>query len=122
MSIYNNLTVVYGASGDVLGDCTNMERYATEYSLPHVKFVTVHVSRTTNALNLLNRKGIFPYSFYVVFKSWQKQAYGVAKDLMKTQQFDFCHMVGPVRLPRTRIDSNNRLLSVFSLPSAMNYI
>lgn len=96
MAKYNNLTVVYGASGDVLGDCSEMERYALEHPMLHVKFIAVHASRTTHALNYLNRKGVFPYSFYVAFKSWQKQAYGVAKELMKTQQFDLCHMVGPI--------------------------
>ena len=96
MSKYNILTVVYGASGDVLGDCLEMERFALEHPMPRVKFVAVHASKTTHALNYLNRKGIFPYSFYVAFKSWQKQAYQVAKKLVKTEHFDLCHMVGPI--------------------------
>lgn len=96
MSKYNHLTVVYGASGDVLGDCSEMERYALEHHLPNVEFVAVHASRKTNVLNYLNRKGIFPYSFYVAFQSWQKQAYEVAKELMGERHFDLCHMVGPI--------------------------
>lgn len=96
MSKYNHLTVVYGASGDVLGDCAEMEQFALEHSMPHVKFVPVHASKITHALNYLNRKGIFPYSFYVAFKFWQKQAYQVAKMLLETEHFDLCHMVGPI--------------------------
>uniref|UniRef100_UPI0040294878 glycosyltransferase family 4 protein n=1 Tax=Bacteroides uniformis TaxID=820 RepID=UPI0040294878 len=96
MSKYNNLTVVYGASGDVLGDCSEMKQYDLEHPMPHVKFVAVHASKTTHTLNYLNRKGIFPYSFYVAFKSWQKQAYQVAMELMETEHFDLCHMVGPI--------------------------
>lgn len=96
MSKYNNLTVVYGSSGTFLGDCSVMEKYAKEYPIKNVEFVAVHANKKTNFLNTLNRKGIFVYSFYLAFESWQKQAYAVAKELVKKRHYDLCHMVGPI--------------------------
>ncbi len=96
MSKYNHLTVVYGASGDVLGDCSEMEEYAKLNPMYNVDFISVHASKKTHALNYLNRKGIFPYSFYVAFRSWQQQAYKVAKELVRKEHFDLVHMVGPI--------------------------
>lgn len=96
MSKYNRLTVVYGASGDELGDCSEMEQYIQKNPMENVEFVAVHASKKTKWLNFLNRKGIFSYSFYIAFNSWQRQAYEVAKELVKTHDFDLCHMVGPI--------------------------
>lgn len=79
-----------------MGDCSEMEQYIQKNPLENVEFIAVHANKRTNRLNYLNRKGILPYSFYIAFKSWQKQAYQMAKELMQTHHYDLCHMVGPI--------------------------
>ena len=63
MAKYNNLTVVYGASGDVLGDCSEMERYALEHPMPKENYwlllsvptyTAVRVSKNSPAHGILS--------------------------------------------------------------------
>ena len=41
MSKYNRLTVLYGASGEHLGDCSEMEEFAQTNILPNVTFICI---------------------------------------------------------------------------------
>ncbi|WP_300133103.1 glycosyltransferase [uncultured Barnesiella sp.] len=96
MSKYNRLTVLYGASGEHLGDCSEMEEFAQTNILPNVTFICIKPSNWTNALNWCNRHNFLNYTFYIAYRSWQKQVYKVVKKLVQNEKFDLIHFVGPI--------------------------
>lgn len=96
MSHYHKLTVLYGTSGEHMGDTTEMEQYIREHPMPHVTFVAVAPNRKAERLNALNKRGVFVYSFYLAYRQWHKSAYRVAQELVQKNQFDLIHYVGPI--------------------------
>lgn len=96
MSRYHRLTVLYGTSGDHMGDTAEMERYAREHPLPNVRFVAVAPSRTAVRLNALNKRGIFVYSFYLAYRLWHKSVYRTAQELVQADDFDLVHYLCPI--------------------------
>lgn len=96
MSKYNRLTVLYGVSGEHLGDCHEMEEFVKTNELPNVAFVCVKPNRLTNALNWCNRHGFLNYTFYFAYQAWQRQVYKEARKLVRCQKFDLIHFVGPI--------------------------
>ena len=96
MSKHCNLTVLYGASGDHIGDCEEMEHFASKTDLKNVKFICVKPNQWTNLLNWFNRHDFFKYTFYWAYKAWQKQVYDIAKNLIKNNHFDLIHFIGPI--------------------------
>lgn len=83
MSRYHRLTVLYGTSGEHMGDTVEMERYIREHPVPNVTFVAVAPSRTAERLNALNKRGIFVYSFYLAYRQWHKSVYRAARELVR---------------------------------------
>ena len=96
MSRYNRLTVIYGVSGEHLGDCSEMEEFAKTNILPNVTFVCIKPNKWTNALNWCNRHNFLNYTFYIAYRAWQKQVYKAAKSLIQIEKFDLIHFVGPI--------------------------
>lgn len=96
MSKYNRLTVIYGVSGEHLGDCGEMKEYLKRNYFPNVKFICVSPNQKTNILNWCNRHNFFNYTFYWAYRSWQKQVYDEVKNLMENKHFDLIHFVGPI--------------------------
>lgn len=95
MSKYNKLTVLYGVSGEHLGDCDEMEEFAKSTGLPNVTFICVKPNKWTNMLNWCNRHNFLNYTFYFAYQAWQKQVYKVAKSVMQNKKIDLIHFVGP---------------------------
>lgn len=91
----NSLVVLYGVSGDNLGDVKEIETWLISNSVPNVRFVSVLPSKLTSTLNYFNQKGIFPYTFYFAFRSWHRQVFDVAKNLTEHENFDLVHYVVP---------------------------
>lgn len=96
MAKYHKLTVLYGTSGEHMGDNREMEEYLGEHVHPNMEFVYVKPSRWTNALNWFNRHGLLCYSFYFAYKAWHKQAYSVAQKIIAEKKIDIVHFVGPI--------------------------
>ena len=96
ISKYHNLTVLYGASGEHMGDCEEMERYARSNPIPHVRFVPVYPNRIANILNWPNKHNLFVYTFYYAYQVWHKLAYKKAKELVSKEHFDLIHYVGMI--------------------------
>ncbi|MDC1767444.1 MULTISPECIES: glycosyltransferase family 4 protein [Bacteroides] len=92
----NHVTIIYGTSGDNIGNVEEMEDYLKKHTLENADFISVLPNRTTRALNWLNVHGYLTYSFYLAFQSWQKQVYTIAKELIKQRNFDVIHLVGPI--------------------------
>lgn len=96
MSRNNRLTVLYGVSGEHMGDCSEMEAYVRLHPLPNVNFIPVYPNRMATALNWFNLHGLLVYTFYYAYQVWQKQAYQVARDLVRKEHFDLVHYVGMI--------------------------
>lgn len=96
MSKKNHLTVLYGASGDHMGDCAEMEEYVRIHPMPNVDFVPVYPNKMAVMLNWLNRQGLFVYTFYYAYRIWHKQAFEKSCELLKNKHFDLAHYVGMI--------------------------
>ena len=96
MSKYCHLTVLYGTSGEHMGDCEEMEKFVANGGLKNVDFVFVKPDRKTNLLNWCNKHGFLGYTFYWAYHLWHKLAYKKASSLTKTRKFDLVHFVGPI--------------------------
>lgn len=96
MSKDNELVVLYGESGYHIGDLDEMDEYLKNNSVDNVRFIAIKPNRLTNIFNTLNKRNIFVYTFYIAYKFWHKQAYSVAKNLIKSEHFDLIHYLGPI--------------------------
>jgi hypothetical protein len=95
MSKENTLFVLYGASGEHMGDIKEMEEWLITNKIVNVTFLPILPNRLTIKLNYLNRRGFFSYSFYFAFRNWHWQVYNIAKELIKTEKFDLIHNFNP---------------------------
>ena len=64
MSKDNKLTVLYGASGDYMGDCEEMENYVNQHPNPQITFIPVYPNKLANLLNWPNRRHLLVDSCY----------------------------------------------------------
>ncbi|WP_303183379.1 glycosyltransferase [Tannerella sp.] len=96
MSQYHQLTVLYGTSGDHLGDRGELETYIQENPLPNTRFIFVEATKSTNRINYLNKKGIFVYTFYFAYRQWHKSVYKKAQEILKEGRIDLIHYVSPI--------------------------
>ncbi|MGC3977973.1 MAG: glycosyltransferase family 4 protein [Paludibacteraceae bacterium] len=96
MSIENELVVLYGMSGDHMGEVDEIEQLNANNPIKNVKFVPVLPNKLANLFNSLNKKNVFVYTFYFAYTVWHKQVYKVAKELIQHEDFDLIHFVGPI--------------------------
>lgn len=96
MSKYHRLTVLYNTSGDHMGDTTEIEEFCAKSPFQNVHFIPVYSTKITIILNYLNRHNILPFTFYLAFKKWQKEAYKTAKQIVSKDSFDLIHFLGPI--------------------------
>lgn len=96
MSKYHTLTILYGASGNHMGECEEMEDYAKNNVNPNVRFVPVYPNLIANLLNWPNRHNLFVYTFYYAYQQWHKLAYKKAEELVEKEHFDLIHYVGMI--------------------------
>lgn len=96
MSKDNDLVVLYGAAGNHMGDFDEIESWLLNNSILNVRFVPINPNGFTLLLNYLNRKGIFPYIFYLAYNCWHRQVYKKAKELITNENFDLVHFLNPI--------------------------
>ncbi len=96
MSKHCRMTVLYGVSGDHIGDVEEMIEYTKKNKIDNVEFVCVKSGTLINALNLLNKHGILVYTFYYAYHAWHKKLYRVVKELLKREKFDMIHYLNPI--------------------------
>ena len=92
----NDLTVLYGISGDHMGNCSEMESYIRQHPMSNVRLIPIYPNRLANLLNWPNRHNLFVYTFYYAYQVWHKQAYKEAKRLVREEHFDLVHYVGMI--------------------------
>ena len=96
MSKYHKLTVIYGASGDNMGDTAEMEAYIQKNASTNIRFVAVKPDKWANLLNWPNRHGIFVYTFYYAYKRWHWLVYQKVLEILDKEHFDLIHYVGMI--------------------------
>lgn len=96
MSKNNELFVLFGTSGNHLGDTEELEEYAKLNINNNVHFIPIKPTRLAKSLNVFNKRNIFVYSFYLAFYFWHKQVYKVAKKMLEKEHFDLVHYVSPI--------------------------
>lgn len=96
MSKHCDITVLYGAAGDHMGDFGDMEDFLSSDAVPHVEFLPVTPGGFARFLNSANQRGILSYTFYVAYRLWHRRAFQVAQKVMKNQKFDLIHYLGPI--------------------------
>lgn len=96
MSRENDLIVLYGVSGDHMGNCAETEEYIRAHPMPGVRLVPVYPNRLANLLNWPNRHNLFVYTFYYAYRVWHKQAFRVASRLVAREKIDLIHYVGMI--------------------------
>ena len=96
MSQYHELEVIYGTSGEHMGDTNELKDYLETHHLSNVKFISVNPWFLAEILNFPNKIGIFKYSFYLSFKVWHYQVYKLVKKLVKDSDYDFIHYLTPI--------------------------
>lgn len=96
MSADNKITVLYGTSGNHMGDFEEMNKFLINNCVENVKFIQIAPSKLTRALNVLNVKNIFNYSFYLAYNAWHRQVYDYVKILIQKEKFDLIHFLCPI--------------------------
>jgi glycosyltransferase involved in cell wall biosynthesis len=96
MSRQHRITILYGATGDHLGDIEDFEEYRGMFPLKNVRFYPIYPNCFARLLNWFNRRGKFIYTFYLAYNVWHRQVYRAAKKLIKEESFDLVHYLTPI--------------------------
>ena len=96
LSKFYAIDVVYGCSGDHMGDNDDLEHYLIENKVENVSFIFVKPSKLASFLNVLNKKNILRSSFYLAYRVWHKDAYAHVRLLPNLSQYDFVHYLNPI--------------------------
>lgn len=96
MAKEHNLTVLYGTNGDHLGDFLPVQALQQYFPNKKVRFIPVQPSKSANFLNILNRRGICGYSFYLAYYLWQNSVFQAAQKLITENDFDLIHYLCPI--------------------------
>ena len=92
----NKVHVLSGLSGDHMGDTEEIEQYFKDNPHPNINLIAVKPTRLANFINWPNRVGLLGPIFYLAFPFWQKEAYRVAKEILKKEQIDIIHHLNPI--------------------------
>lgn len=92
MKEFYQLVVLVGASGEHMGDTTEIEHVC----LDGVTIVSIKPNMLARCINYLNTKGIFKYAFYLAYRVWHWQALRYARRLDQTHHFDLIHYLNPI--------------------------
>ena len=91
----NKVYLVYGASGDHMGDTKEIEEYFTSYPNNNIVIVPVKPSKLAAFINWFNKKGLTPL-FYVAFMLWHRKVYAIVAELIKNEKIDLIHHLNPI--------------------------
>jgi glycosyltransferase involved in cell wall biosynthesis len=87
-----DIDVYLGAAGEHMGDFNELEM-VDEKIFQNVNFIKVNGGWTANTINILNKKNILGYAFYVAYKLWHEKAF---KEVDKRKsQYDAVHFLCP---------------------------
>lgn len=94
----HHLDIIIGLVDDHMGNFKILPEIQKEIEKKKLKvnIIPVHPNKIANVLNFLNKKNIFPYSFYFAYKYWHKQAYKKSLGLVSKNNYDLVHYQNPI--------------------------
>lgn len=95
MSQEHDITVIYGKSGNGIGEFDSLAEEKIRDILPHVDFLPIKSGRLTKLMNILNRHGLFRSASRIAFRIWHYKVYRYALGLIQCKHFDLIHFLGP---------------------------
>lgn len=85
-------TILYGSEKRSFERDYSIDKYLAENGeIPNVKFVWVEPSKSAKKLLKLHDKTGLDFLYYKAYKSWQKSAFKIAKQLDAKENFDLIH-------------------------------
>jgi hypothetical protein len=98
MSKNHQLDIIIGLTDNHMGEFESLDKIQekiNELSL-NINLITVYPNLKAKTLNFLNKKNIMPYSFYLAYKYWHKEAYKKALKLTTENNYDLVHYQNPI--------------------------
>lgn len=92
----NKVFVLCGASGDHLGDTSEIESYFDKNPNKNIHLICVKPSKYALLINKINTSGIMPYAFYIAFNLWHREAFKAAKEIIENKEIDIIHQYNPI--------------------------
>ena len=96
MSDNHKVTVLYGSSGEHMGDNDDLNKFHMNDKLENVEWHFVPPTSFVSILNILNRNGYFTYSFYLAYKLWHKSVLTYCNKELDLSSFDVVHYLNPI--------------------------
>jgi glycosyltransferase involved in cell wall biosynthesis len=96
MSKKHRITVLYGSSGDHMGDDDDLKKFTLINELVNVEWHRVEPSLLAKLLNSANKKGFLTYSFYLAYRVWHKDVYNYCKQALDIESYDLIHYLNPI--------------------------
>lgn len=95
LSAFYDVTVLYGTSGDRMGNNTEMVEYIEKNGSAGVHYVYVRPNVMVLFFDWLNRK-VNPIFFVYAYSFWQRQALVTARKLAKNGRYDLVHQLNGI--------------------------
>lgn len=95
LSTFYDVTVLYGTSGDRMGNNAEMVDYIEMNGSAGVNYVYVRPNSMVLLLDWLNRK-VNPIFFAYAYSFWQRQVLVTAKALTKSGKYDLVHHLNTI--------------------------
>lgn len=96
MAKKHQVTVLYGSSGEHMGDDDDMIKFHQTQKLENVEWHRIPPSALANGLNSLNKKGYLTYSFYLAYRIWHQNVHDYCKQELDVEGFDIIHYLNPI--------------------------
>lgn len=96
MSQEHDITVIYGKSGDRIGEFDLGAEENMRKSLSHVHFIPIKSGNLVKLMNGLNRRGLIRSASRLAYRVWYYRVYRYALELIREQSFDLIHFLGPI--------------------------
>lgn len=87
--------VLYGTSGDSIGDTEELELYLKNHKLSNVEFIKVPPKGAVLFFDRLNHLGINLF-FYVAYRLWQRSVFSVAQNIVKEREIYLVHQLNTI--------------------------
>jgi hypothetical protein len=94
----HQLDIIIGLVDDHMGNFKVLPQIQEEINRTglDINIIPVYPDKKAIFLNYLNKKNIFPYSFYFAYKYWHKEAYKKSLELVSRNDYDLVHYQNPI--------------------------
>lgn len=97
MSKYHELFVLYGTSGNGLGNVSELQEWLKNNELKNVHFINVQMPKNKLSYFLaFCRKLNYTYGSFIQYKYWHKFVYQKAKEIITTNNIQIIHYLNPI--------------------------